>query len=456
MDMESGDGEVDALMSMARAQFASSVSTSCLQKPGAGLGSADDLLAAEGKDGKEEAAEAIDFSLYKQFWGLQTFMAGDPGKGSVATPAAVAEFCGYADVVLTAFEASAFTASELAQAMHSRAQLREGAVAHTNRRLALHSTAPHANANANALSASAAAAAAAAAAADEGAAGGAEAYAGCKYLTSSQLFALQLRDPIIREQYLAQMMIHIQFVTAKLGSAPAAGVAVLADADKATLAVIEKLEKRINAILKKTPPNGASFLQSLKSLLDREQHWSAWKKKGCHPFERSKEDAEVTKVSLPVAAATTGRKRKRGEAENNGSGNGTTTIVKDFSTKINASTLQSTLATISKKIPSFDAHMEAYLEAEDPDAGIEEDYHPKNDKVYCWRARRLLAQRKLAAFEDMADGDVGKGLKKMQKLNPLAATATTTSVVVESKGEEGGATDAAVAVTVAVVEEVQA
>jgi hypothetical protein len=53
-------------------------------------------------------------------------------------------------------------------------------------------------------------------------------------------------------------------------------------------------------------------------------------------------------------------------------------------------------------------------------------------RIYCWRARRLLASRRLSAFEDMQDGDIGKALKRMNKESSRDAgsssgTSTTTS-----------------------------
>lgn len=64
-----------------------------------------------------------------------------------------------------------------------------------------------------------------------------------------------------------------------------------------------------------------------------------------------------------------------------------------------------------KDIPTYEAHIEDYQDADDPDAGIEDEYHPKHDMLYCWRARRLLAGEKLYAVEAMADGDLQKGMK---------------------------------------------
>ena len=90
---------------------------------------------------------------------------------------------------------------------------------------------------------------------------------------------------------------------------------------------------------------------------------------------------------------------------------------KSYFSVISKESLVKTMEIISKDLPTFESHIEAFVEAEDPEAGIEEDYHPKHDAVYCWRARRLLAAKKLIAFEDMSDGDLAKGLKRMNKFS---------------------------------------
>ncbi len=51
-----------------------------------------------------------------------------------------------------------------------------------------------------------------------------------------------------------------------------------------------------------------------------------------------------------------------------------------------------------------------YLEAEDPENGIEEEYHPKHDVGYMWRARRLLSAVNLPAFRLMTDGDINAAI----------------------------------------------
>ena len=39
--------------------------------------------------------------------------------------------------------------------------------------------------------------------------------------------------------------------------------------------------------------------------------------------------------------------------------------------------------------------MKRFIEAEDPENGIEDEYHPKHEEVYCWRARRLMSKKKI-------------------------------------------------------------
>ena len=340
-------------------------------------------------EGKDEVTSAIDFNLYKQFWGIQQVIAGDPGKTSTVTLPLAIEFTNHADVLLSAFEANAFTDSELEQSRNTFENMKQNSVMFTNRKLA-NEVNPLSPERSKAVMMDSST--------------GETSYAGCKYLTSSQLFALQLKDPIIREQICAQLLVHLHYMKSKLSSP--------SEIEKVASS-FPKLENRIYSLLRKTPPNGSYYLKALTTLLNREQHWTSWKKKGCVAFEKSMPESANDK-STSASASATGHKRKRNGAENTGP-TASKREQKSFFVEMDPSTLQCTLGDISKKIPSFDNHIESYVEADDPEAGIEEEYHPKNDSVYCWRARRLLADQKLAVFEDMADGDISKGLKKLLK-----------------------------------------
>jgi len=49
-------------------------------------------------------------------------------------------------------------------------------------------------------------------------------------------------------------------------------------------------------------------------------------------------------------------------------------------------------AQMTGSIPSLSDFLNPYTEALDPENGIEDTYHPRNDKVYCWKALRMLAR----------------------------------------------------------------
>jgi hypothetical protein len=63
--------------------------------------------------------------------------------------------------------------------------------------------------------------------------------------------------------------------------------------------------------------------------------------------------------------------------------------------------------------------------------------------LYCWRTRRLLADRHLPLFQYMQDGNLGRGLRRLKNLPepepPVVVVATpvvTTTTTTEGGGEE--------------------
>mmetsp|Transcript_17174 Transcript_17174/g.59242 ORF Transcript_17174/g.59242 Transcript_17174/m.59242 type:complete len:101 (+) Transcript_17174:5931-6233(+) len=95
-------------------------------------------------------------------------------------------------------------------------------------------------------------------------------------------------------------------------------------------------------------------------------------------------------------------------------------------------------ARLADAVPSIEAFLEAYEIAEDPENSIEEEYHPKHDKVYCWRALRLVVANHLTWFAEMHKADLDVAVKKLQAKrvktnspkilnNPEPTTSTATS-----------------------------
>ena len=245
-----------------------------------------------------------------------------------------------------------------------------------------------------------------------------------KYLTSSQLLHLQLKDPTLRIHFLTQLIIILSYLSSPSTSLPT-GVQSTAGADTSKLTAqirvtqmkqLGQLEKRVSGLLRSTTKSGESMWKSLQWILrDRELMWKNWKKAKCLPaMDRVATGAggaapggdcvsgnDVKKILLAS------KKRKLEElsstmTDSNNDGSITLADVVTSDMKTSSSSQQTTLT-------SF---LEPYIEALDPENGIEGEYHPRNDKVYAWRALRLMARDQ---NDDNGDG-VGGQLKRFGKL----------------------------------------
>lgn len=216
-------------------------------------------------------------------------------------------------------------------------------------------------------------------------------------------------------------------------------------------------------------PGGAHLKAVLLALLQREGRWARWKTQAqCASFERAPLDAPEGNAPLgPGPPAPSSSLSSSASA-------GSYSFGKDFEQALE------TARALVAAVPSLAQHMEAYIDAEDPEAGIEADYHPKKQPEYCWRARRLLASHSLKvpgkpslslppppsllisapcalppshsfiislthsppfqAVEAMTDGDVGRALRFLGMIGagPEAAEPE------EAKGEAAGAGGAGV------------
>lgn len=245
-----------------------------------------------------------------------------------------------------------------------------------------------------------------------------------KYLTSSQLLHLQLKDPTLRIHFLTQLIIILSYLSSPSTSLPT-GVQSTAGADTSKLTAqirvtqmkqLGQLEKRVSGLLRSTTKSGESMWKSLQWILrDRELMWKNWKKAKCLPA--------MDRVATAAAAGTPGgdgvsgsdvkrillassKKRKLEELSSttmtDGNNDGSITLEDVMTSDIKSSSQQTALT-------SF---LEPYIEALDPENGIEGEYHPRNDKVYSWRALRLMARDQ---NDDNGDG-VGGQLKRFGKL----------------------------------------
>jgi hypothetical protein len=262
-------------------------------------------------------------------------------------------------------------------------------------------------------------------------------YSGTKYLTSSQLFPLQLKDPILRIQVCYQIQAFITYLRVKTFEIKSTSTTTVSLTPKDVAYVIKGLddiEKQIEHILTKIGTHGKDISVLLTSFMERESFWIKWKSIKpipCPEFIRQSSAAASTSVSLHDSQHYNPPLKKQ------------KVLISEQSKTFQVDCSQEAIEAVSKKliedVPTFEAHLEAFKDAEDPDAGIDDEYHPKHDHVYCWRAIRLLAEKDITALEHLGSGDIAKCLRIVAGLPE--PTVHVSSQVVESEVEKEGDTD---------------
>ena len=198
---------------------------------------------------------------------------------------------------------------------------------------------------------------------------------GIKYLTGSHLISYQLTDPEFRIHILTQILIVCHH---------------LSSGGPLLRTKIVDWNKRSKDLLDNMGQKGRKHLKLLESVLEcSEAAWLQWKK------DKFKDDLDK-RNSQPL----TSRKRRR----TLGGTLASTTVEDEASLALTQGVLNlSELATASKQmrslLPSLDDHMADYVEALDPDAGIEAEYHPRNDKLFAWRALRVMRREHLGLLQ---------------------------------------------------------
>ncbi|GFP93437.1 THO complex subunit 1 [Phtheirospermum japonicum] len=272
---------------------------------------------------EKEAAESstIDFNFYKTFWSLQEFFS-NPASLAPA-PTKWQKFISSLAVVLSTFEAQPLSDEE--------------------------GTALNLEDEASNFS--------------------------IKYLTSSNLMGLELKDPSFRRHVLVQCLILFDYL-----KAPGKN-----DKDLASDSMKEEIklcEERVKKLLEMTPPKGKEFLHSIEHILERERNWVWWKRDGCPPFEK-----HIIEKNLAQEGARKRRPRWR-------LGN------KELSQLWKWADQNPNALTDPQRVrnPAIMDYWKPLAEDMDESAGIEEEYHHKNNRVYCWKGLRFSARQDLEGF----------------------------------------------------------
>ncbi|KAL5570587.1 hypothetical protein UlMin_027162 [Ulmus minor] len=288
----------------------------------------------------ERSGISIDFNFYKTFWSLQENFC-NPASLTVA-PTRWQKFASSLTVVLNTFEAQPLSDEE---------------------------------GNANNLEEEAA-------------------NFSIKYLTSSKLMGLELKDPSFRRHILVQCLILFDYL-----KAPAKTEKDLPS--ESMKEEIKSYEEHVKKLLELTPPRGKDFLHKVEHILEREKNWVWWKRDGCPPFEKPV-------IEKKVVQDGTKKRRPRWRMGNRE----LSQLWKWADQNPNALTDPQRVRT-----PSIMEYWKPLAEDMDPIAGIEAEYHHKNHRVYCWKGLRFSARQDLDGFSRFTDHGI-EGVVPLELLPP--------------------------------------
>lgn len=177
------------------------------------------------------------------------------------------------------------------------------------------------------------------------------------FLTHSQLLPIQLSDPALRNIMLTQFWVVAHHLMSQ----------------------VPPLRAQLQTLL-----TSAEHLFPDRQLVtwilgSSETQWRTWKQNKCVPdLERLQQ--------RPISVIRAGKRRR--------------SAVEEVETSFEwmGKDLEVVSSQMQAAVPSLKGHLEEYVEALDPDSGIEAEYHPKNNAMFTWRTLRLLASDHLAYF----------------------------------------------------------
>ncbi|XP_022746368.1 THO complex subunit 1 isoform X1 [Durio zibethinus] len=229
-----------------------------------------------------------------------------------------------------------------------------------------------------------------------------------KYLTSSKLMGLELKDPSFRRHILLQCLILFDYLKAPGKNDK--------DSSESMKEEIKSCEDRVKKLLELTPPKGKDFLHSIEHILEREKNWVWWKRDGCPPFEKQ----PIEKKTVHDGAKKRRPRWRLGNKE-------LSQLWKWADQNPNALTDPQRVRTPAISDywkPLAEDHASSwnkfisFLKLQmDESAGIDAEYHHKNNRVYCWKGLRFSARQDLEGFSRFTEHGI-EGVVPLELLPP--------------------------------------
>lgn len=223
-----------------------------------------------------------------------------------------------------------------------------------------------------------------------------------KYLTSSKLLNLQLRDPAFRRHILLQCMILFDSLKSPMFLTKI-GVSLNAKQEE----MIGTLQSRVHAVLESTPTDGdgKQFAQETQHILQRERQWKKWKDDDKCPDIQVPPTPFSAPIEVKLEATLSGTKKKKAVFEPviDEYGN---IVLKERSGRINMGMPElarlwdlpdnrsAPMELQRQFVPDHTGFMQKMFDEDDPELQgnmpVEDDEKLKNNPTYVWRALRLM------------------------------------------------------------------
>ncbi|KAL4439830.1 hypothetical protein ABPG75_002831 [Micractinium tetrahymenae] len=211
-----------------------------------------------------------------------------------------------------------------------------------------------------------------------------------KYLSSSRLMGLQLRDATFRRHFLLQCLILMQWCERpRQPDKNGLRAKLLED--------LQDLRARVWAELEATPDKGKEFTAAIRHLMQWEDSWAAWKQNKCPagPMERAAAEAPPGADTADLTAPAP-KRRKLGSDAVFGIRVGTDELDRLWNlTEDNLSALSAEDRGGFKTVRQL---MEPVIEEMQEAAAGEDDGMLSRSKLYSWKALRAVARSNLQAF----------------------------------------------------------
>jgi hypothetical protein len=253
-----------------------------------------------------------------------------------------------------------------------------------------------------------------------------------KYLTTARLFRLQLIDPEVRRHVLCQTLIVFEDIKNSVGAE--------------VMNAMKKLRTRTLDLLSNSGPDGKRFKDGVLHSLRSVRSWKTWKDCACPPYEREAPEGQKEEdqkgrrqllVALKDAKAKASAKGSKDQISQRRAKSGLTVqpgLMKLWKERDGNFDL---LRQNEAPDTSINKWYEPVVDAEDPINEIEDQYHPKHDKVKCWKILRVTAANNVDLLQYVTDGSIVTAAVKLGLIEEKTTEEEETKAQ-NLEGPEGG------------------